>query len=297
VSIDRFVTVVIPCYNNGCFLRDAIDSVFAQTYQQWELIVVDDGSCDDTSAIASSYPGVRLIRQQNHGVSAARNAGLDQSKGSYVVFLDADDRLLPDALEVGVSCLESHPACAFASGKVRIAAKDGSVLRIPDEPCVESDHYVTLLKYCYIWTPSAVLFRTAVLKSVGGFKTTLSGAADWDLYLRITRRLAIFCHSRLVAEYRVHDKSMSADSALMLTDCLAALRAQRDFFKGRGLEDCKNAYRVGVEGIQRFYGEPLVEKVKRHLRASEWTQALSGVFVLLRCCPVRLIRHSSLLHS
>jgi hypothetical protein len=199
--------------------------------------------------------------------------------------------LLPDALEAGVSCLEDRPACAFASGRVRIAAADGSILRIPSEPCIEKDHYLTLLKYCYIWTPSAVMFRTAVLKSVGGFRVTLSGAADWDLYLRITRGLAVFCHSHFVAEYRVHEKSMSTNSAMMLTECLAALRAQRDSFKG--LKDCEEAYRIGIQGVQRFYGDPLLEKVKRHVRASEWIQALIGVFVLLRYCPARLVRHSS----
>ncbi len=291
----RLVTVVIPCYNNGSFLHDAIQSVLSQTYQRTELIVVDDGSSDDTSDVASSYPVTRVIRQNNQGVSAARNAGLAQSRGDYVVFLDADDRLLPDAVDVGVRCLESHPACAFASGHVRLAAQDGSSLRVPEEPRIEKDHYQTLLKYCYIWTPSAVMFRTAILKSVGGFTITLSGAADWDLYLRLSRRLAVFCHPHLVAEYRLHDKSMSTNSAMMLTDCLAALRAQRGSFKG--LKACEEAYRIGVHGVQRFYGDPLVEKVKRHVRASEWIQALIGVLVLVRYYPARLVRRSSLLPS
>jgi hypothetical protein len=292
---NRLATVVIPCYNTGSFLRDAIESVLSQTYQSTELIVVDDGSSDDTSAVASSYPCIRLIRQRNQGVSAARNAGLSQSRGEYVVFLDADDRLLPDALEVGVRSLESRPACAFSSGQIRLADESGSFLRIPEPHCIEQDHYLTLLKYCYIWTPSAVMFRAAVLRSVGGFAVGLSGAADWDLYLRITRRLAVVCHSHLVAEYRLHRRSMSTNSALMLTDCLAALRAQRDYFKGR--KDCEEAYRIGVTGVRRFYGEPLVQTVKHHARASEWTQALMGALVLLRYYPARLVRHSSILPS
>ena len=295
MQIDRLVSVVIPCYNNASFLRDAIQSVLSQTHPRTELIVVDDGSSDDTSDVASSYPVTRVIRQNNQGVSAARNVGLAQSRGDYVVFLDADDRLLPDAVDAGVRCLESHPACAFASGHVRLAGQDGSILRVPDEPCIEKDHYLTLLKYCYIWTPSAVMFRTAILKSVGGFNMTLSGAADWDLYLRLSRRLAVFCHPHLVAEYRLHDKSMSTNSAMMLADCLAALRAQRASFKG--LKACEEAYRIGVKGVQRFYGDPLVETVKRHVRASEWIQALIGVLVLLRYYPARLVRRPSLLPS
>src|SRR5207245_2441139 len=86
MPISRLVTVVIPCYNNASFLHDAIQSVLSQTYQRTELIVVDDGSSDDTSDVASSYPVTRLIRQPNQGVSAARNAGLSQASGDYVVF-------------------------------------------------------------------------------------------------------------------------------------------------------------------------------------------------------------------
>src|ERR687894_2072239 len=98
------VTVVIPCYNQAHFLGEAIESVLSQTYPHFEIVVVDDGSTDNTSEVASGYPPdkVRLIRQENKGLSAARNAGLGRSGGEYVVFLDSDDRLLAEALEVGV---------------------------------------------------------------------------------------------------------------------------------------------------------------------------------------------------
>ena len=90
------VSVVIPCYRQAHFLPDAIESVLAQTYPHFEIIVVDDGSPDDTRAVAGRYPGVRCLRQRNRGLSAARNAGLAASIGTYVVFLDADDRLTPE---------------------------------------------------------------------------------------------------------------------------------------------------------------------------------------------------------
>src|SRR5439155_12634166 len=136
--------------------------------------------------------------------------------------------LLPDAAEAEVRYMDSHAGCGFVSGRVRLAARDGSSLGIPEEPVVETDHYLNLLRSCYIWTPSAVMFRTSVLKSAGGFAPGRSGAADWDLYLRIARRLAVLCHPHVVVQYRVHDQAMSTNSALMLADSLDALRGQRD---------------------------------------------------------------------
>src|SRR5829696_2931566 len=109
------VSVVVPCYNQARFLGEAIESVLAQSHPLFEVVVVDDGSTDDTSEVAARYPGVRLVRQENRGLSGARNAGLARSRGEYVVFLDADDRLLPGALEAGVERLGANPQCAFVS--------------------------------------------------------------------------------------------------------------------------------------------------------------------------------------
>ena len=99
------VSVVIPCYNQAHFLGEAIESVFKQTYKHFEIVVVDDGSTDNTSEVARRYSGIRCIEQVNQGLSAARNTGIRESKGEYLVFLDADDRLYPIALEAhGLFC-------------------------------------------------------------------------------------------------------------------------------------------------------------------------------------------------
>src|SRR5918994_1694671 len=92
------ITVVIPCYNQAHFLGEAIESVLSQSYPHHEIVVGDDGSTDDTSEVASRYDGVRLVRQENRGLAGARNTGIRHSEGDYLVFLDADDRLLPEAL-------------------------------------------------------------------------------------------------------------------------------------------------------------------------------------------------------
>src|ERR1044071_7280152 len=105
----HFVSVIIPCYNHAHFLRDAIESVLNQTYSHYEILVVDDGSTDDSATVAESYSKVRCVRQANQGLSAARNRGIRESQSEYLVFLDADDRLLPRALEIGVRELARRP--------------------------------------------------------------------------------------------------------------------------------------------------------------------------------------------
>src|SRR6266542_3911165 len=104
----KLVSVVITCYNQAHFLSQAIESVLSQTYQIHEVIVIDDGSADHPEQIASKYSMVCFVGHQNRGVSAARNSGWRRSKGEFLVFLDADDRLLPNALQAGLTSLNNH---------------------------------------------------------------------------------------------------------------------------------------------------------------------------------------------
>src|SRR5829696_1766997 len=140
----RLVSVVIPCYNQAHYLGEAIESVLAQSYPYIEIVVIDDGSTDNTSKVAGSYSGVCCIRQDNQGLSAARNTGLRHSEGEYVVFLDADDRLLPEALQAGIECLQTNPECAVTFGHYRLIASDGSFLKQRRQPVVGKDSYAAL---------------------------------------------------------------------------------------------------------------------------------------------------------
>src|SRR5437762_4473253 len=225
------VSIIIPCYNQAQFLREAIQSALVQTYSHREIFIVDDGSTDNTAEVTAGFAGVRYIRQENAGVSTARNTGLKESRGEYLVFLDADDRLLPEALEIGVDCLRQHPECAFASGFCRLIVADGSLLGKPEQLCIARDHYLEFLRRNYIWCPSSVIYRRSALETVKGFNTSLGRAEDYDLFLRITKDHPIFCHTQFVADYRLHGSSRSADHSAMLRDTLKALNAQWDFVK------------------------------------------------------------------
>src|SRR5712691_8562245 len=226
------VSVVIPCYNQARLLHEAIESALAQTYANREIIVVDDGSTDNTTEVARRYSTVRYFYQANAGPSAARNAGVEKSLGEYLVFLDADDRLLPNALKIGIECLRQHPDCAFASGFCRLVAADGSLLSEPEQPHIVRDHYLELLRRNYIWCPGSVIYRRSAFQTANGFNESLGRGEDYDLFLRITRDYPIFCHKEFVADYRLHSSTRSADYSLMLQDVLSALEAQWDFVRG-----------------------------------------------------------------
>ncbi len=276
------VSVVVNNYNYGRFLREAIDSALNQTYPNVEVVVVDDGSTDGTSEVAGRYPKVRLVRQENRGLSGARNSGLAVSEGEYVVFLDADDRLLPEALEVGVEQLGVHPECAFVAGHCRPIAADGLPITKWQQSRVEGDLYVELLSRCPIFVP-AVMYRRSVFETVGGFGNSLKAAEDYDLYYRIARNFPTYCHNTLVAEIRRHDANMTNDFALMLRSNLTALHSQRTYVKNNKVY--KEAYETGVRYWQDVYGLLLAREVLAHIRGREWNRAVRSMLVLLRYHP------------
>ncbi len=277
------VTVVIPCYNQAHFLGEAIESVLAQTYPHFEVVVVDDGSTDNTQEAAAGYPGVRCIRQENQGLAAARNTGIRHTKGTQLVFLDADDRLLPNALEAGLKALKEHPECAFVAGRYRYIAFDGSPLPTPQPPRSEGDHYAALLRDNHINMHATVMYQRAVFEHVGGFDTTLDSCEDYDLYLRVARDFPIECHDEMVAEYRKHGGNMSRDTERMLRTSVTVLRRQRSYIGRKKQYEAAN--KMGMRRWQDHYGEQLVGEVVERTREREWRSALRGLLILLRYYP------------
>jgi glycosyltransferase involved in cell wall biosynthesis len=279
VIIRDTVSVIIPCYKQAGFLTDAIESVLAQTYPHLEVIVVDDGSPDDTSDVASRYPRVRCIWQENQGLSAARNTGIRESKGEFLVFLDADDRLTPKALESGVQHLRQCPGAAFVAGKHRNISIDGSLLPTMQRPDIGSDHYVELLRANYIGCPATVMYRRTVFDDVLGFDTTVNPASDYDLYLRIARKFATSFHTDIVAEYRKHGDSMSNNHQLMSNHVTAVLRSQLKQVSGNRRHE--EACRSGLKFYQHLYRiTMIIDRMRSSARKEDWRGALWNMLLL-----------------
>jgi glycosyltransferase involved in cell wall biosynthesis/SAM-dependent methyltransferase len=285
------VSVIIACFNQAHFLPDAIESVLAQTHTNVEVVLVDDGSTDATPDVTRRYPSVRYVRQENRGLAAARNTGTAESKGGYLVFLDADDRLLPRALQVGVECFREHPESAFVSGGYRRIDARGSVISEPPPARIEGDHYLALLRGNYVGMHATVMYARDLLEQSGGFDASLTACEDYDLYLRLARTHSASCHAEVIAEYRTLETSMSSDNGRMLEAATTVLRAQRRYLA----EDRrrKAAYAEGMRYWQELYGVPLVDDVLR-----SWTSwrsgglgfAMRGLSTLLRRAPRTLLR-------
>jgi glycosyltransferase involved in cell wall biosynthesis len=279
---DFSVSVVIPCFNQAHYLSEAIESVASQTRAASEIIVVDDGSSDNSYAVAGRYASVRQVRQANRGVAAARNAGLASSSGDFLVFLDADDRLLSRAIEIGGFALARRPHIAFVSGLSRDIGNDGQAFGNSRQPLVMQDHYLRLLEDCYIWSGSSVVYRRSAVEEVGGFDESLTAADDYDLYLRLARRNPVYSHDDFVTEYRRHGSNTTRDSAVVLTSQLDVLKRQRSQLKGRRERD---ACRAGMRQTRAEHGRALAEQVEADWRGGRRRRAMHGLRTLVRRDP------------
>lgn len=281
------VAVVIPCYGQAHLLPEAIESALAQTHPSVEVIVVDDGSPDDVAAVARRYPGVRCIHQENQGLSGARNTGLRASTADFVIFLDADDRLLPDAAAAGIACIAACPACAFVFGNFRFIAEDGAPVAERVRGRVEDgDLYYALLRQNHVEMTSTVLFRRDVLAAEGAFRRDLRSAEDYELLLRLSRRHPARWHDTLVAEYRRYARpgaSLSNSPARMLASTMRVLRAQRPYVRGDARREA--ALRRGIRFFQDYYGGELIDHTRALARAGAWARAVGAAGTLLRHYP------------
>lgn len=184
------VTVVIPAYNRSQALRPTIDSVLAQTFTDWELLVVDDGSTDDTGDVVRSCtdPRIRYLRQANAGHSAARNLGLEHARGELLAFLDHDDRWLPEKLARQVQYLDRHPEVVLVYAEWEAVDED-SVYQGPGKKVVvEGEAWKELLtEHNFVHSMSLPLLRTEQVRRVGGFRAEMDICDDLDLFLRLAR--------------------------------------------------------------------------------------------------------------
>ncbi len=216
--------MIIPAYNQSVYISEAIQSVLGQTYPNFELIVVDDGSTDETPQIIAQIhdPRIRVIRQPNAGLSAARNTGLRESSAPLVTFLDSDDYFLPNKLEVLTSYLEGHSEIGLVVGRVRYINESGKLIFESTKTPVELALPELLFEnpICV----SGVLLRRKWLECVGVFDESLRACEDWDLWIRLAYAGCRFAWvENIVIAYRYHQGQMTRESARMRTAILSVL--------------------------------------------------------------------------
>jgi glycosyltransferase involved in cell wall biosynthesis len=219
------ISVIVPAYNAARTVGATVDSVLAQTFDDFELIVIDDGSRDDTAEVATRDDSrVTVVRTENGGVSAARNRGLEQASGAYIAFLDADDLWHAEKLARQHAALQDRPDAGVCFGSADIV--DDALASFGTDPAVHRDDYTEALLLEGNIVPgggSGVLARTSAVARAGRFDTALSQCADWDQLLRLSTVAKFLPLEEPLVRYRSVVGSMSSDPALLERDTMAML--------------------------------------------------------------------------
>ncbi|ROR29631.1 glycosyltransferase [Inmirania thermothiophila] len=224
------ITVVVPAFNAARWIRRAIDSVLAQTHRPDEIVVVDDGSTDETPDILAGYGDrIRVVRQDNRGLPAARNAGIAAARGDLIAFLDADDWWRPGKLAAQLALMRERPEVGFCSTEATVVDDDGTeVGRWRCPPCEGAILEAIFERHATVaGSGSAVLVRREVLERAGRFDETLPALEDIDLWMRLAAISAYACVAEPLVVIRRGAQSMSRDLDRMRGAAIRVMRKNR----------------------------------------------------------------------
>jgi len=285
------VSVIIPTYNREALVCHAIDSVISQTYQNIEIIVVDDGSTDNTKNAINKYRTLEnfsFIEQSNKGVSAARNHGVSLAKGKYISLLDSDDLFLPTKIAVQVNHFEANPNIVLLHHyfeKIDLNQKSLGVRK--------PDYFYGFLypKILYYWksliNPSCLMVKKSMYEKVSGFNETLLSSEDLDFYRKISRLGEFHIIPKSLAKVRVHDGNYSVD--LSTRDYPFYKYLQRAFIEDENITIIQEKKSIGI--MYAFVALNMVGKNtqdemkiarKKSLKAlSNWPLQTMPIFVIL----------------
>ena len=257
------VSVIIPTYNHQDYVLQTLDSVFAQTFRDYEIIVVNDGSPDASAQRLEPLAQagkISYIEQPNAGQAAARNRGLAQARGEFIAFLDDDDLWPTDKLQWQVAFLDDNPEVAVVGGSVQNINGEGSnqgKAQFHDRPIT----FGSLFSGCPFVSPGQTLIRTTLLKEIGGLDEKLWGVDDFDLWFRVLQKETISAQPQLSLYYRYHSSNASNDISKMFDNILKVVNkhlpnapaAKRSQFS-------RDAYRW----LYRCVGQPVVGSIRVH---------------------------------
>ncbi len=282
-STSPTVSVIVPTFNHAHFLPHAVQSVLEQTFQDWEVVIVDDGSTDHTRDVVREFADarVRYIYQSNRGLAAARNTGLGASLGEYVALLDADDLYLPCKLRVQVDWLRSHGDHGFVAGGWNYIDEQGKLIGEYkpwlNPPLLDVKAW---LYNCYV-NPVSVLVSKRWVQDVGGFDENFRRVEDWDLWLRLAYAgCKMGWVNEIVSSYRISRDQMTKNAAAQK---LAYIRMMDKFFSQAGLATELEALKPEVYGHVYLFGAGHEYAVGQYADAKESVaQAIKHDSKLLR---------------
>ena len=252
------VSVIIPCYNQGRFLAEAIESALGQTYPNVEVIVVNDGSTDDTAEVAANYKEqIIYLEQDNKGLPAARNAGIKIASGDFIATLDSDDTWMPHKLEMQMPLFHDHSVALVGSAYHSFNSETSQIIRTFHVQAEATYH--DFMEANRIGVLTAV-FPRHICEQVGLFDECLNACEDWDLWIRITVHHMCRNINIPLAKYRIHSSNMSYDDERMLQARLKVLWKNRHAHQN--CSKCISSYRKGVDYAWSLYYQPIIEEMK-----------------------------------
>jgi glycosyltransferase involved in cell wall biosynthesis len=287
------VSVIIPAYNHGQFIGQTLESVFSQTFLDFEVIVVNDGSPDDTEEVLRSYierGRIRYFRQDNQGVAAARNRGASEAIGEYLAFLDDDDYWPPDKLDWQVAAMESCDAVMVVgtNDSERLPASTKVLPKVA--PLILST--CKLFKRNMIGSPGQTLIRRAAFEAVEGFDQNIWGVDDYDLWIRLSHEGQIQKHWKLALFYRFHDTNASLDHARMASSLMKVIRKNTGI---AGNSQMPKFEKFGYRFHFNYFGKKMIWKAGALFFSGDFSGALDSFIKGMECYRGRMLKDPILL--
>ena len=267
------VSVVMPAYNVSQYIGEAIESVQRQTFREWELLIIDDGSTDGTLAVAGRYAGrdprITIIQQANGGISAARNTALAHASGTVIAILDSDDVWLPQYVEEQLRILDAHPEVDIVTGNAWFlgSRRDGQVARPHPDTRPAPDLMNLLADEECVFIMS--VFRRRVYDTIGGFDVSMRSNEDYDYWLRAAiAGFRFYRNDEPLGHYRRRDDSLSASELRMLSGILRVYHKLRPSLLERPRE-----LAILDRQIARFETERIAAEARDAMRTRDFGRA------------------------
>ncbi|MCG3138788.1 MAG: hypothetical protein HJJLKODD_02657 [Phycisphaerae bacterium] len=263
---DPLISVIIPSYNSAHLLPQTLDSVLSQTCPDYEVVVIDDGSTDQTAQLYDRYPApVRFISQKNAGNAAARNRGITESRGRWLCFLDADDLWLPNKLEYQLQDLSNHPDIRISFPGGERFHDNGQVEQVAAGPRHANDIWSALLQYQpFVSSLSGVMAHRSCFDRAGVFDQQLKLSVDWDMWIRLAVHFRLRWFDEVLVRVRVHPQGANRQTELRLRMYLQCLEKHRNLF----------CYQLGMTRAWRAsYGDKLLRLGRFLLRQQRYEEA------------------------
>jgi glycosyltransferase involved in cell wall biosynthesis len=281
------VSVIVPAFNPGAYLGAAVRSVLAQSFEDWEMVVIDDGSTEDISQQVPSDPRIHIRRQQNLGLARARNAGIHCSRGTWLAFLDADDLWLPTKLQRQIDLLEERPDVALCDTRFEMINEHGEVVG----PGYQGYHksYLDLLTGCGICV-STVIVRKTCVDEVGLFDVDVAGCEDYDMWLKISRKFELARVESCQAQYRIHPQNMSRNYAMMYKNFKRVLRKHQVLARSANDVPATRAVSVGFERASDLFASQAIDQARQAFRKKKLLSALGHLEAAFKMNPRALVK-------